>query len=316
MSEAVRPKVYVLDAFDEAGLDWAAKHADLVLPDDPRLAGWHEDADGLMVRLTPLTAADFGRAKRLRAVCKQGVGVESVDLDAARARGVLVCNTPGVNSEAVAELALTLGLAVRRRVGEMDRAIRAGGTVRREDFLGGESWGTSVGIVGMGNIGTRVARKWRGAFEAQILAHDPFAPADRWGDIPHERVATLHDLLPRVDLLTLHLPLTPESRGLIGARELALMRPGAILVNTARGGIVDEAALLDALRRGHLGGAGLDVFAAEPPTADNPLVSLPNVLSTPHAAGGTRDTQRNSALAVARQLIDVLNGGEAWGRVA
>jgi D-3-phosphoglycerate dehydrogenase len=313
---AERPKVYVLDAYDPAGLELAAQHCDLVLWDDPRLADWQEQADALMVRLTPLRAEDFAKAKKLRVVVKQGVGVESVDLAAARRHGVLVANTPGVNSEAVAELALTLGLTVRRRAAEMDRVIRSGATIRREDFLGGESWGTSVGIIGMGNIGTRVARKWRGAFEARILAFDPYVPADRWADIPHERVARLQDLLPRVDLLTLHLPLTPDSRDLIGAAELALMRPGAILVNTARGGIVNEAALYDALAAGRLGGAGLDVFAQEPPTTANPLIGLPNVVCTPHAAGGTRDTQRKSALAVAQQLVDVLNGKEAWGRVA
>jgi D-3-phosphoglycerate dehydrogenase len=309
-------KIYVIDQFDRAGVELAAQHAELVLWDDPRVRNWHEDADGLMVRLTRLTADDFARAKRLRAVCKQGVGVETVDLEAARRHGITVCNTPGVNSEAVAELALALALNVGRRVSEMDRAIRAGGTVLREDFLGLEAWGRTVGIVGMGNIGTRIARKWHGAFGSKILAYDPYVPPDRWSDIPHERVSSLHDMLPRLDVLTLHLPLTLESRGMIGKRELEMMKPTAILVNTARGGIVDEAALHAVLSAGHLFGAGLDAFAMEPPTTDNPLVSLPNVVSTPHAAGGTSDTQVKSSLAVARQLIDVLGGAEPWGRVA
>lgn len=309
-------RIYVLDPFDRAGVDLAAQRAELVLWDDPRVRDWHEDADGLMVRLTPLTAADFARARTLRAVCKQGVGVESIDLAAARARGVTVCNTPGVNSEAVAELALALGLAVGRRVAEMDRALRSGGPVQRERYLGIESWRRTVGVVGMGNIGTKVARKWHGAFESRLVAYDPYVPADHWAGIPHTRAASLEELLPQVDLLTLHLPLTPESRGMIGARALSLMKPTAILVNAARGGIVDETALHEALSSGRLFGAGLDVFSVEPPTTGNPLVGLPNVVSTPHAAGGTLDTQRNSSLAVARQLLDVLDGKEPWARVA
>ena len=309
-------KIYALDQFDEAGLELVAQHADLIRCDDPRLAGWHEEAEGLMVRLTPLKAEDFTRAKKLRAVCKQGVGVESIDLAAARAHGIAVCNTPGVNSEAVAEMALALGLCVGRRIAEMDRAVRSGSPVLRENFLGVESWGRVVGIVGMGNIGTKVARKWHGAFASRLIAYDPYVPADHWPDIPHTRAASLEEMLPRVDLLTLHLPLTPESRGMIGERALSLMKPSAILVNAARGGIVDEAALHAALVSGRLFGAGLDVFAVEPPGTANPLVGLPNVVCTPHAAGGTLDTQRNSSLAVARQLLDVLNGKEPWARVA
>jgi len=309
-------RIYAIDPFDRAGLDLVAREAELITWDDPRAGNWHEDADGLMVRLTPLTRDDFARAKRLRVVAKQGVGVETIDLRAARDHGITVCNTPGVNSEAVAEMALTLALSLGRRVAEMDRAVRAGGRVSRENFLGQEAWGRTVGIVGMGNIGTRVARKWHGAFESRILALDPYVPADRWSDLPHERVASLAEMLPRVDVLTLHLPLTSESRGMVGAAELAAMKPTAILINTARGGIVDEGALSAALAAGHLFGAGLDAFAVEPPTVDNPLVSHPNVICTPHAAGGTRDTQVKSSIAVARQLLDVLGGAEPWGRVA
>lgn len=309
-------RIYVLDQFDQAGVDLAAQRAELVLWDDPRVRNWHEDADGLMVRLTPLTAADFARAKKLKAICKQGVGVESIDLAAARAHGITVCNTPGVNSEAVAELALALGLAAGRRVAEMDRAVRSGGRVLRESYLGIESWRRTVGVVGMGNIGTKVARKWHGAFESRLMAYDPYVAADHWAELPHTRAASLEEMLPQVDLLTLHLPLTQESRGMIGAQALSLMKPTAILVNAARGGIVDETALYEALSSGHLFGAGLDVFSVEPPTTENPLVSLPNVVSTPHAAGGTLDTQRNSSLAVAQQLLDVLDGKEPWARVA
>jgi D-3-phosphoglycerate dehydrogenase len=168
----------------------------------------------------------------------------------------------------------------------------------------------------MGNIGTVAARMWRGAFRCEIVGYDPYVPADRWADIPHQRVHRLDDLLAKADLVTPHVPLTPETRHMIGRRELALMKPTAILVNVARGGVVDETALYEALCAGKLFGAGLDVFEEEPPTARNPLVGLPNFVSTPHAAGGSRETQVRSSLQVATQLLDILAGKEAANRVA
>jgi len=253
-------KIYVLDALHPSGVEYAEKRAEVIRWSDPRVKNWHEDADGVMVRGTPIRAADLARAKKLRVISKQGVGIDNIDVAAARAHGVTVCRTPGVNSEAVAELALTLGLCVTRRVAEFDRRIHDGEIVERANILGLEMMEKTVGIIGMGNIGTRVARKWRGAFDARILAYDPYVPANHWPDIQHERVASLADMLPRVDLLTLHLPLTDESRGMIGAVALAQMKPTAVLVNTARGGIVDEAALYQAIASGRLYGAGLDVF--------------------------------------------------------
>ena len=301
-------KIYVLDAFHPAGIEYAKKNAELIPYGDPRAKNWHEDADGLMVRLTRLKADDFARAKKLKCVCKQGVGIENIDLEAAKRHGVIVCSTPGINSEAVADMALALGLGVARRIGEFDRMSRSGVPYKRSDYLGIELWGKTVAILGMGNIGSRVARKWRGAYEATILAYDPYAPKDAWADIPHERCASLDALLPRADVLTVHTPLTPETRNLIAARELARMKSTAIIVNTSRGGIIDEAALYQAIKGGKLFGAGIDAFVNEPPTADDPLMTLPTVLGAPHAGGGTFETQENSSMTVAVQLIDVLNG--------
>ncbi len=280
------------------------------------MSNWHEDADGVMVRMTPIGADNLARAKKLRVIAKQGVGIDNIDLVAARARGITVCRTPGVNKEAVAELALALALSVTRRVTEFDRNIRSGAVVERSNFLGMESWQKTVGIVGMGNIGTLVARKWRAAFNAKIVAYDPYVPADIWPDIAHRRANSLAELLPQADILTLHLPLTDESRGMIGAAALALMKPGAVVINTSRGGIVDERALYDAIVAGRLFGAGLDVFEREPPMADNPLMRLPTVVATPHAGGGTYETQARSSLLVAEQLFEALAGREPLGRVA
>ena len=309
-------KIYVLDAFHLSGVELAEKQAEVIRWDDPRTKNWHEDADGLMVRGKKVAAEDMARAKKLRVISKQGVGLDNIDLEAAKARGIAVCRTPGVNSEAVAEMALSLGLSVVRRVTEFDRMTRADGKVQRADFLGYESWQKTVGIVGMGNIGTLVARKWRGAFDAKIIGYDPYVPANRWSELPHNRAASLEEMLPQVDILSLHLPLTPESRNMIGAARLALMKPSAIVVNTSHGGIVNEAALYQAISSGKLFGAGFDVFEVEPPTSDHPLMSLPTFVGTPHAAAGTIETQARSSMLAASQLLEALAGGQPLGQVA
>jgi D-3-phosphoglycerate dehydrogenase len=309
-------KIYVLDPFFPNGVEYAEQRAEVVRWDDPRVKNWHEDADGIMVRGSKIRADDIARTKKLKVISKQGVGIENVDVAAATARGIAVYRTPGVNKEAVAEHALSLALSVVRRVGELDRIIRSGAVVERSNFLGLESWGKTVGVVGMGDIGTRVAGKWRGAFDARIVAYDPYVEATRWSDILHTRAKSLQELLPQVDILTLHLPFTKESNGMIDAAALALMKPTAVVVNTSRGGIVDEKALYQAISSGKLFGAGLDVFDIEPPTLENPLAKLPTVVLTPHAAGGTYETQVRSSLLVAEQLFEALAGGQPLGRVA
>jgi D-3-phosphoglycerate dehydrogenase len=302
-------RVYVLDPFFSAGPDLVAQYAETVYWDDPRVANWHQDADGIMVRMSRITCEDISKSRKLKVISKQGVGLDNIDVAAAEARGIVVRNTPGINSEAVAEMSVALGLAVCRRLVEFDRGIRSGEPVQRTKLLGIELWGKTVGVVGMGNIGYRTARKWYRAFETSVIAYDPYASANIWPDIPHQRAASLDELLPQVDLLTLHVPLTSETKHLIGYRELALMKSTAIVVNVSRGGIVHEVALYDALKAGRLFGAGIDVFETEPPTSSNPLATLPTVVVTPHAAGGTRENQERSSLLVARQLLDVLNIG-------
>ena len=296
-------KIYILDAFHPAGVELAAQHAEVVRWDDPRVKNWAEDADGVMVRMTPIRAADLARARKVKVICKQGVGFDNIDVEAAKARGIPVLRTPGVNKEAVAEMALALGLAATRRVAELDRRVRGGEKIERPKVLGIEMWQKTVGVVGVGNIGSRVARKWQGAFEARVLGYDPYKP-----ELLCEKVLKLEELLPQVDLVTLHVPLNSETKHMIGKRELALMKASAVLVNTCRGGVVDEAALYDALSAGKLFGAGLDVWEVESPRVESPLLKLPNVVATPHAAGGTEETQVRSSLQVAQQVVDVLSG--------
>jgi D-3-phosphoglycerate dehydrogenase len=303
-------KIYILDAYHPAGVEYAAKHFEVVRWDDPRVKNWHEDADGVMVRMTPIRAADLARAKKVKVICKQGVGFDSIDIEAAKARGIPVLRTPGVNSEAVAEMAMALALSATRRVTELDKMLRAGAKIERPNILGVEMWQKTVGVIGIGNIGSRVARKWQAAFEARIVFYDPYVK-----QAPYEKAASLEHLLAASDLVSIHVPLTGETRNLIGAPQLARMKKTAVLVNTSRGGIIDERALYETLAAGRIFAAGLDVWEVEPPPKDAPLLSLPNVVGTPHAAGGTFETQERSSLQVAMQVVEVLQGKPPQNRV-
>jgi phosphoglycerate dehydrogenase-like enzyme len=241
----------------------------------------------------------FAAVPELRLVSKYGVGLDMIDLDAARRHGVSIRWTPGVNRQAVAELAICFMVALCRSVVPLATELAAGGW----RHPGGRQISSStIGIVGCGHVGQQVARIGR-AFGATVIAHDIL---DRDG-FYHEagvRAVSLDALLGESDIVTLHLPLDASTRGLIGARALALMKPDALLVNTARGGIVDEAALKQALLDGRLGGAAFDVFAVEPPI-DRELLALPNFIGTPHIGAGTRE----AVLAMGRAAIAGLEGG-------
>ncbi|MGE0254319.1 MAG: 2-hydroxyacid dehydrogenase [Alphaproteobacteria bacterium] len=271
--------------------------------DKTRFAALMAETDVLWHMFEPVTAALMASAPRLKLVQRLGVGLDSIDLAAARARGIAVANTPGANAPAVAEMALTLILAALRRLSLLDRTTRMGGwaidpVIQRGM---GEVAGRTVGLVGYGSIPSRLAPVLA-AMGARVLytARAPKADAKaEWRALP--------DLLAEADIVSLHVPLTPETDGMIGREALARMKPAAILVNTARGALVDEAALLAALRSGHLAAAGLDVFASEPVKADNPLLALDNVVVAPHAAWMTAETMdRCFAMALdnVRRLAD------------
>lgn len=313
--------VFVLDPYhqDAIRLLQSTHGVDTILPENPRKADWHLQADGVILRSeTRLTAEDFQKASRLKVVVKQGVGVDNIDLEAAKAAGVRVHNTPALNSEAVAELTLALAFSLSRRVTEIDRRIRNGEQVNRSQTLGLSLFEKTVGIVGMGNIGREAAKKWMGACASKIIGYDPVAPADTWPDIPHERVESLDELLGKSDVVTLHVPLLPSTRGIIGARELGLMKTTAILINAARGGLVDEKALLEMLKANRIWGAALDAMETEPPTLEayHDLLELGNVILTPHIGASTVENQSNSGVAVVKILLAVLDGEDVQGRLA
>nr|POE74326.1 d-3-phosphoglycerate dehydrogenase [Quercus suber] len=315
-----RFKVYVIDPYhpDAISLLQSYSNLDVVLNTDPAKSGWHSDADALIVRSdSRLTAEDFARAQRLRVVVKQGVGVDNIDLGAASQYGIAVHNTPALNSESVAELSMTLTLALSRRVCEVDRAVRNGERVVRNNVLGTSMFRKVIGVVGMGNIGKHIAKKWIGAFECTIIAYDPYAPTSAWHDLEHMRVSNLDDLLRVADVVTLHCPLVESTKGLISDRQLDIMKSTSFLINCARGGVVDEAALLRALHGGKIGGAALDVQEIEPPTVaiHGDFLQYANVILTPHIGGSTRENQSNSGRSVIFTLMDVLEGREATGKL-
>jgi len=263
--------------------------------------------------LEPITAAHIAAAPRLRLIQKVGVGVDSIDLAAARAAGVAVCNLPGTNTPAVAEHALALMLAVLRQVTAFDREVRAGTgwdwPLARQGRLG-EIGGRTVGLVGYGAVGRRLGPLLV-AFGARVVYAEPAPVADAVGEhLPLDR------LLAEADIVSLHVPLTPQTRGLIDAARLARMKPGAILINTARGGLVDAAALAAALASGRLGGAGLDVFADEPLDPASPLLSAPNTVLTPHVAWLTLETLTRSLGVMAENCARLAAGRDLLHRVA
>lgn len=276
--------------------------------DPAALAGHLAGADALIVRnQTRVDAALLAGVPHLRVVGRLGVGLDNIDLAAARQRGIRVVCAQGANAVAVAEYVFAAMLAVARRLEAASLDVAAGRWDRRR-FTGTELFGKTLGIVGLGDIGARLARRAQ-AFGVRVLAYDPYVAdtALAVAEFGVERVEP-DRLLAESDYVSLHVPLTPSTRGLIGAAALARMKPGAWLIDTARGGVVDEAALYEALREGHLGGAVLDVREQEPPPAGDPLARLPNVIPTPHVAGLTQESLGKTAFQVAGDVLRVLRG--------
>ena len=262
-------------------------------------------ADAILARQGAITAGALAASPRLRIVARHGVGVDEVDLAAAAARGVMVTNTPGANAPAVAEHTLALILALVKDLKPLGAAVAAGGW-RDPAGASRDVAGLRLGLVGCGAIGRAVARL-AAAFGMTVESADPALPV---GGLPGiGRAASVADLAAASDVLSVHCPLTPTTRGLVGAAVLAAMPPGGFVVNTARGGIVDEAALLASLGSGHLAGAALDVFADEPPPADHALRRHPRVLATPHVAGGTPAALAGMGIAAAECIAALLGGG-------
>lgn len=265
-------------------------------------------ADALIIRSATTADAELlAAAHNLRVIARAGVGVDNVDLAAATQRGIVVMNTPDGNTIATAEHAFGLMLALARHIPDSEISMR-GGKWDRKTFMGVELRGKTLGIIGFGRIGRAVAKRAL-AFEMTVITADPYIPADVAADFGVELV-DLDTLYARSDFITLHSIITDETRNMINAASLAKMKRGVRIVNAARGALIDESALAEAIRSGHVAGAALDVYSAEPLSADHPLVGLPGVVHTPHLAASTADAQINVAIDAARLVLDALQNGE------
>ncbi|KAL2113715.1 hypothetical protein VUR80DRAFT_2684 [Thermomyces stellatus] len=295
VTASTKPKLYILSEFHPDAVRHAQSLFDCVLPTDTEALEWRTRATAILIKDYYITAQDLDAAPQLRAIGKQGVGLDKVDVQACEARGVRVFNTPGVNAGAVAEMTLALAMSVAREIPAMVRRQVGGEAIRKETVSGMLLSRKVLGIVGMGNIGQAVARMFRGGLGTPIIAFDPYFPADGgpWKDIPHRRVQDLKDLLEAADVVTLHVPLTPSTKNLISYPELSIMKRSAILLNTARGGIVNEEDLARALEEGLIWGAGFDCHVQEPPTRERyeRLWSNQRFVGTPHIAAATDETQ-------------------------
>jgi D-3-phosphoglycerate dehydrogenase / 2-oxoglutarate reductase len=274
--------------------------------DKDKLAEAINGFDGLAIRsATKVTPKILERAQGLKVIGRAGIGVDNVDIPAATARGIIVMNTPFGNSITTAEHAITLMLSLARQIPEADASTRAG-KWEKNKFLGVEIYGKTLGVIGCGNIGSIVADRAVG-MKMKVIAYDPYLSKERAIDLGVEKVE-LEELLRRSDFITLHTPLTDKTRNIINAESLALTKKSLRLVNCARGGLVDEAALFAALSSGRIAGAALDVFSTEPAT-ESPLFALPNVVCTPHLGAATTEAQENVALQIAEQMSDYLLRG-------
>jgi D-3-phosphoglycerate dehydrogenase len=307
-------RILVTDPINDAGLDLLKSAADVetevalnLTPAELRARGPQFDA--VITRSGTALDADFFKAVagQLRIAARAGVGLENVDVQAATLAGVMVMNIPEVNARAAAEHAFALLLAVCRNVPQANASLRAG-VWERQPFLGTQLSGKTLGVIGMGRIGRLVAARAR-AFGMDVIAFDPYVPEEVTDSLRVELVEEMDEIFPRADFITLHTQLTDETRSLLGAGELARMKKGVRIINTARGGLIDEEALHDALRSGQVAGAGLDVFQTEPVSGTSAaLVQLPNVVATPHLGASTLEAQDDVSTRIVQQVLDALRG--------
>jgi D-3-phosphoglycerate dehydrogenase len=300
------PRVLVREAIAPAGVDLLREKYDVDVDADSDLAEIIDRYDAIVVRsATKLTAALIDRAARLKVIGRAGVGVDNVDVEAATRRGIVVANAPESTVVSAAEHTIGLLVALARNIPQAHAALKQG-RWERKAYGGIELAGKTLGVLGFGRIGQQVARRAAG-LGMRVVAYDPFVAAERFRELGAERLETTDDVYAVAEFVTLHLPLTPETRGSIGAEAFARMRDGVRVVNAARGELVDEDALADALRSGKVAGAALDVFSQEP--YSGPLLGLDSVVVTPHLAASTDEAQDRAGLIVAEQVAAALDGG-------
>lgn len=303
------PNVLVADKISSRGVDILKEAANVDvktgLTKDELIACIGE-YDGLVVRsATQVTADIIAAATRLKIIGRAGVGVDNIDVQAATKSGILVVNSPEGNTLAAAELTMAHLLALSRNISAADASVKRG-EWERNKYIGVEVYGKILGIIGLGKIGRNVAVRAK-AFGMQVIALDPFLPVEV-ADKLDVQLVDLDGLIKRSDYITIHIPKNKDTEGLIGSVQFEMMKEGVRIVNVARGGIIDEAALTDALKSGKVAGAAVDVYSKEPIESDNPLLTAPNIVTTPHLGASTIEAQSKVAIDVAEQMVDYFNG--------
>jgi D-3-phosphoglycerate dehydrogenase / 2-oxoglutarate reductase len=311
-------RILVCDGLEKMGVEILRAAHGVTVDERPaidkfELAEIIGEYDGLIVRSkTKVTAELIERASRLRVVGRAGTGVDNIDVPAATRRGIVVMNAAAGNTVTTAEHTWAMLMALTRQIPQADASMKAG-RWEKSRFLGVELLGKTLGIIGLGRIGSTVAERAR-AFGMLVIAYDPYFTAEAAGDLGIE-MTSLDELFPRADFITVHTPLTAETRGIINAASIEKMKAGVRLINCARGGLIDEAALVEALQSGKVAGAALDVFEKEPTPADNPLLGFSQVIATPHLGASTTEAQLGVATMIAEQMLDYLKHGTVHGAV-
>ncbi|MHB8770744.1 MAG: hydroxyacid dehydrogenase [Syntrophales bacterium] len=316
-------KILVVERIHQAGEKMLAEKAELVYPQPQNAEGILAvigDCDALVARNTPITRQIMEAAPKLAVIGRHGVGYDTVDIAAAKELGIPVVYTPAANTESVAEISMGFMICLGRKIVQTNRAMQAEELLsdtltmaimtRQKGLINADLWGKTLGVIGVGRIGSSVARKMIAAFNMRVLGYDPYVDGRTLADYGVQKAESLEEMLPQCDFVAVHCSGGAGTRHLINSRTLNLMKPGAYLVNTARGSIVDEKALLDALREKRIAGAAVDVYDPEPPQRGNPLLHMDNVIVTPHFCAMTEESLYNMATMVAQGVLDVLEGRE------
>jgi D-3-phosphoglycerate dehydrogenase len=305
------PRVFIPHPIHADGIARLAPQCEVEVPAKQRDLMMHRSftqADAVIVRNIGIDAALMDRCPRLKVIAKHGAGVDNIDIPSATERGIVVANVPGGNADAVAEAAIAMMLAALRRIPSVHAHVVGGNYAARWELQYEQLLDRTLGLLGIGNIGARVAHICAAGFRMRVLAYDPALSAEAVTERGAEKIEELKALLAASDAVSLHLPLNAGTRHIIGREELRAMKPTAVLVNAARGPLIDETALAEALSKGWIAGAALDVFEIEPPAPANPILNAPNVVLSPHTAGNTVEAARYLAIAAAEIVIAVLAG--------
>ena len=310
----MRKKVLIVQPIHESGIRLLKKEVDVILASDSSVETVRKEIKGIhavIVRTAPFTREIIECADKLEAIGRHGVGVDNIDIKAASERGIPVVHTPNANMASVAEHAIGFILALAKRLVISDKATRQGNFALREEFAASDLEGKTLGIVGAGRIGSTLAKKCKAAFNMKVLAYDPYLSPEKAKEMEVSLGDSLPELLKESDFVSIHVPLTKDTRDLIGEKELKFMKRTAFLINVGRGRIVDEKALAKALKEEWIAGAATDVFSQEPPDPDNPLLKIKNIILSPHMAALTKECVIRMATGAAQGVLDVLRGNKA-----